>query len=245
MRRDRHRQPETEADLRKSRKGNGHGPRRLFVFLSALVLGGLSGGFFAFAHYVDGLSVPEQMPDADGVVVWTGPGGGRLEEAGRLIEAGHGERLLVSGVNRSLTLESVARLTLVSETTANCCLDLDYAALDTRGNARETAAWAQALGFDHVILVTSSYHMPRAIVELRHEMAGLRITPVAVQASNQVDWWTDTDRFRRLAGEYGKYLLSLARGRSTDRNTALDAVPAPDMPDANPVEETPAADDNS
>ncbi|GLQ19741.1 YdcF family protein [Algimonas porphyrae] len=223
----RRRHPETEAELRRS----GGGPRRLFVFLTALLFGGLTGGFLAFAHYVDGITVPVDLPAADGVVVWTGPGGGRLERAGALIEYGRGERLLVSGVNRSLTLDSVARLSGVTADTAECCVDIDYAALDTRGNARETVAWAQALGYDHIILVTSAYHMPRALVELSHAMGGLHVTPVAVQPTDTADWWTDLPRFRRLAGEYAKYLLSLARGRPVNEAGRAPVLKDP-LPDA-------------
>ncbi|MEM9599910.1 MAG: YdcF family protein [Pseudomonadota bacterium] len=240
MTRRRYREPETEADLR-SQPG---GPRRLFVFLSALLLGGLVGGFLAFAHYVEKIEPPSDLQSADGIVVWTGPGGGRLAAAGQLIEQGQGERLLISGVNRSLSLESAARLSGVSTETAECCVDVDYAALDTRGNARETAAWAQALGYDHIILVTSAYHMPRALVELSHEMSALRITPVPVQATDQVDWWTDLPRFRRLAGEYGKYLLSLARGRSAS-DTQRAPIPQNPVPEADTTDDIVPASDTS
>lgn len=196
----------------------GRGWRRLFGFLATLIFGALAGGFIAFASYVDNLETPTDLPKADGIVVWTGPGGGRLEMAGALMEEGLGERLLVSGVNTSLTEERVSDLAGVSDETANCCMDVDYAALDTRGNARETAAWADALGYDHIILVTSSYHMPRAQVEIGFEMAGLRITAVPVRNEARNRWWSDGGRFRRVAGEYGKYLLVMARGRPKGDN---------------------------
>ena len=191
----------------------GRGRRRLIGFLFVLLIGGLVGGFIAFGSYVDNLETPTDLNKADGIVVWTGPGGGRLEMAGQLMEAGLGERLLISGVNTSLTEERVANLTGLSEETTRCCLDVDYAALDTRGNARETAAWADALGYDHIILVTSSYHMPRARVEIGYEMAGLRITPVPVRNEDRNRWWNDKGRLQRVAAEYGKYLLVMARGR--------------------------------
>lgn len=196
----------------------GRGRRRLFGFLSALLLGGLAGGFIAFASYVDNLETPDELSKADGIVVWTGPGGGRLEMAGALMEDGLGERLLISGVNTSLTEQRVSELAGLSGNIAVCCMDVDYAALDTRGNARETAAWADALGYDHIILVTSSYHMPRARVEIGYEMAGLRITAVPVRNQARNHWWNDGGRFRRVMGEYGKYLMVMARGRPKGDN---------------------------
>lgn len=207
------------------RKPRGRGWRRLFGFLLAMLGGGLAGGFIAFASHVDGLEAPRAIPDADGIVVWTGPGGGRLEQAGSLLEAGQGERLLVSGVNRQLSVDRVARLAGVSADKAECCVDIDYAAQDTRGNARETAAWADALGYDHILLVTSAYHMPRARIEIGHEKGRLRITPVAVRSYASADWWRDWPRFKRLSGEYGKFLLSLGQGRDDAQDAHEPVLP--------------------
>ena len=201
------------------------GRRKLLAFILVLLLTALFGGFLAFARHVDGLTAPSPLPKADGVVVWTGKGGGRLEMAGDLMGRGHGERLLVSGVNESLDEAAVAGLTGLTDDMAACCLDLDYAALDTRGNAVETARWAEALGYDHILLVTSAYHMPRARVEIGQARGTLRVTPVPV-SSNAPAWYKDPARARRLAGEYGKYLISLARGRteaSGEREPAADA----------------------
>ncbi|MGB3455768.1 MAG: YdcF family protein [Litorimonas sp.] len=189
------------------------GWRRLLGFLALLLALALTGGFIAFAVHVDGLDAPSDLPDADGIVVWTGPGGGRLETAGTLLKQDRGERLLVSGVNPNTSEAALAELVGLSEERAVRDMDVDYAALDTRGNARETAQWAQALGYEHVLLVTSAYHMPRARVEIGFETGTLRVTPVPVRGEAEGDWWRDAERFQRLFGEYGKYLLVMARGR--------------------------------
>ncbi len=212
---------------RKAGRASGRkgGRRKLLAFIAVLGLALLLGGFVVFARHVDGLAAPSPLPKADGVVVWTGKGGGRLETAGALMGRGLGERLLVSGVNQSLDERAVAELTGLDAEQASCCLDLDYAALDTRGNAAETARWAEALGYDHILLVTSAYHMPRARVEIGQARGTLRVTPVPVR-SDAPAWYTDASRARRLAGEYGKYLLSLARGRteaSGEREPVVDA----------------------
>ncbi|MEM7729571.1 MAG: YdcF family protein [Pseudomonadota bacterium] len=206
-------------------KRQGGGVRRLLSFLVVLTVGALVAGFVAFAFHVDGLAAPEDLPKADGIVVWTGPGGGRLETAGALLRSRHGERLLVSGVNPSLSEEALSDLVGVSEDKAACCLDIDYAALDTRGNARETAQWAEALGYEHVLLVTSAYHMPRARIEISHETGLLRITPVPVRPDVPSDWWRDRERFQRLFGEYGKYLMVVARGRGEQEKAREPVLP--------------------
>ena len=48
-----------------------------------------------------------------------------------------------------------------------CCVDLDYSAINTEGNAIETKRWAHRRGIRSLIVVTSNYHMPRAMAELR------------------------------------------------------------------------------
>ena len=57
---------------------------RFLTFLLVGTLAILVGGFIAFAQFVDGLSSPDVLPAADGIVVWTGKGGGRLDAGATL-----------------------------------------------------------------------------------------------------------------------------------------------------------------
>lgn len=214
------------------RKKRG-GVRRLFNFLILLILGGVCFGFVMFAQHVDRLGVPSTIPKADGIVVWTGGGGGRLEMAGRLLSDDRGERLLISGVNDQVDRDDISALTGLTQDVVDCCVDLDYAALDTRGNARETAVWAQALGYEHILLVTSAYHMPRARVEIGREVGRIRITPIAVVHPSQGEWWRDKYRLKRLINEYGKYLFAIAQGRNR-ASTMSDLVLPNDVPREEP-----------
>jgi len=171
------------------------------------------GGFVAFAQYVDRISPPETLVPADGIVVWTGKGGGRLQAGVDLLQSGKGERLLISGVHENNGTAEILEITGLSPNLAECCLDLDYAAKDTIGNARETASWAMALGYDHIILVTSAYHMPRAQVEIAAAAGRIRITPYPVERADTRKWYKSADRTERLLQEYSKLLLAYARGR--------------------------------
>ena len=47
-----------------------------------------------------------------------------------------------------------------------CCVTLGFAALDTRGNARETAVWMAEHDVRSIRLVTADWHMRRAALEL-------------------------------------------------------------------------------
>ena len=49
--------------------------------------------------------------------------------------------------------------------------DIDHAALDTIGNAEESAKWVNSHGYGRVIVVTNNYHMPRSLVEFEALLA--------------------------------------------------------------------------
>jgi uncharacterized SAM-binding protein YcdF (DUF218 family) len=96
----------------------------------------------------------------------------------------------------------------------SCCVDIDRAALDTIGNAEESAKWVESHAYDSVILVTNNYHMPRSLLEmgrlLRH--ATLEPYPVVNTDLGNGGWLTKPQALRVLFTEYSKYLLALARG---------------------------------
>jgi uncharacterized SAM-binding protein YcdF (DUF218 family) len=48
----------------------------------------------------------------------------------------------------------------------SCCVVLGFDALDTRGNALETANWIEGGGYRSMRLVTSDWHMRRSAGEL-------------------------------------------------------------------------------
>ncbi|MEP1229931.1 MAG: YdcF family protein [Litorimonas sp.] len=223
---------QSQDDINKTTRQNPasktRGWLKFITFLIALLIAFLFGGFLTFAQHVDKLTSPQNPPKADGIVVWTGKGGGRLETGARLLQMDKGERLLISGVNKKTTLDTIQNLISIDTTLAQCCIDLDYAATNTLGNARETAVWAASLGYEHIILVTSAYHMPRAQVEISSvdintSTGRMRITPYPVRRTEDTYWYSNGPRFRRVAQEYGKLLISYTRGRQ--RNTQPPVLP--------------------
>jgi uncharacterized SAM-binding protein YcdF (DUF218 family) len=92
-------------------------------------------------------------------------------------------------------------------------VDIDYAAHTTSGNADETKAWASSRGYTRLIVVTSSYHMPRSLIELRRTMPRITLLPHPVVSSkvHAARWWSDPFTARVLLGEYMKLLPSAAR----------------------------------
>lgn len=168
-------------------------------------------GLLAFADRIVRLTPAPDPAPADGVVALTGGSPIRLRAGTALLEAGKGRRLLVSGVNTKVTRGQIWALTGAAKPMFDCCVDLDFAAADTIGNARETAGWAKAMGYHSLILVTADYHTPRAALELKAMAPQLIITPYPV-ATADLDarrWWLSSESARRMIGEYMKYLVAL------------------------------------
>ena len=173
-------------------------------------------GLLAFAGRVQ-QSTPAATPQpADGIVVLTGAASReRIAAAVALLSDNYGRRVLVSGVNRDLTREDVRNVSNAVKRLYDCCVDLGFSALDTVGNARETADWAKAMRFSSLIVVTADYHMPRAMLELRAILGpqGVRLQsyPVATSTLNARRWWRSPGGARLMVVEYCKYLAILGR----------------------------------
>jgi len=170
-------------------------------------------GLLAFAQRVERLTPPTEPPTADAVVALTGASDLRLEAAVRLLERGKGRRLLISGVNKEASRDDILTVSRAAKPVYDCCVDLGFTAADTLGNAREIAEWADGKGYDSLIVVTSDYHMPRAMLLIRAAMPDATLTPYPV-VTPPVDvrhWWRRSGDARRLAIEYCKYLAVLAR----------------------------------
>jgi len=170
-------------------------------------------GLFAFADRVRGYTPAAEPARADAIVALTGPSSERVNAAIRLLEQDKGQRVLISGVNREVRRQELRALTPGSNKLFNCCVDLGFEAEDTIGNAQEIAAWADAKGYDSVIVVTSDYHMPRALTEIRAAAPDLALTPYAVETPSLDDsrWWRAAVTARRMTLEYMKYLAALGR----------------------------------
>lgn len=153
-------------------------------------------------------SLPEDTVRAtDGIVIFTG-GETRLKVALALFEQHKGKYLLISGVNPQSTLsEMVNQMPYRSQVT------LGYKALDTLGNAEETAVWARSHSLKSLRLITSNYHMPRSLFELRHLLPDTEIIPHPVmrQSFYKKRWWLDPVTLGYVIQEYNKFLFALIR----------------------------------
>jgi len=170
-----------------------------------------------FAVFFASLARKERYPavPADAIVALTG-GQGRIEDALDLLAKGYGRRLLITGVNERTSREAIARLTPSLRELVACCVDLDYRARNTVGNAAEIRRWAEEKGFRSLIVVTSNYHLPRTFAELEQVLPSVVKIPFAViGARPDDDWETRLSRGRVIFAEYAKFLAVSVRTRMT------------------------------
>jgi len=186
-----------------------------FLTMSAGALGAVLLGL-GFAWFVLNIPSEEVTLDrkADGIVVLTGAAA-RIPDAIELLAAERGKRLLISGVHRDTRAREIARLTPLYSKYFTCCIDLDRSALNTFGNALETKRWAREHNFNSLIVVTSNWHMPRAMAELEYQLPDVALVAFPVISPKLKDdpWWSNLDSARLLFSEYLKYLFAQIRMR--------------------------------
>ncbi|MBV9260892.1 MAG: YdcF family protein [Pseudolabrys sp.] len=173
----------------------------------------LTAGFFGFVSQISD-EEPQLYRAADGIVALTGAAS-RIPDALVLLTNQRGRRLLITGVHPTTTGREIAQLTALNEKVFACCVDLDRSALNTYGNAVETRRWAREKGFNSLIVVTSNWHMPRAMAEIEHQLPDVTLVPYPV-VSDKVKgepWWSNSNTARLLIGEYLKYVFALVRNR--------------------------------
>jgi uncharacterized SAM-binding protein YcdF (DUF218 family) len=178
------------------------------ILLSCIIV--ITVGFFVFSEKVSNMFPPENLQPADGIIVLTG-GKARLDVAIELLQDKMGQRLLISGVYPSTNKKALERVTAANEALLNCCIDLDRSALNTIGNATESAQWIRSHNYKRVIVVTNNYHIPRSILELSRLMDDVEFIPYPVVNSDlrTTNWIVQGDILRVLVTEYIKYLGAL------------------------------------
>jgi uncharacterized SAM-binding protein YcdF (DUF218 family) len=171
----------------------------------------LIGGFLWFALHI---AKEESSLDraADGIVALTG-GASRIADAVELLASGRGRRLLITGVGATTNTAELVRLAPDYERWFSCCVDLDYTAINTVGNAAQTRRWARERGFRSLVVVTSDYHMPRAMLEIGHRLPDVTLIPFPVVSgqSSASPRWSNAGNAKILVFEYLKFIVAAAR----------------------------------
>jgi uncharacterized SAM-binding protein YcdF (DUF218 family) len=160
----------------------------LLIYALAFVL-------FAFTL---GKPAPANVETTDAAVVLTG-GPGRIEHGIAVLRDHKARRLLVAGVDPSVTKPDLVRRIPEGRKWIDCCVDLGSESVDTRSNAEEASRWLAKHDYRSLRLITSDWHMRRARYEF-HKVLGGKYELVTDAVRTEPSFVT-------LFGEYNKYLL--------------------------------------
>ncbi|WP_375651712.1 MULTISPECIES: YdcF family protein [unclassified Bartonella] len=163
------------------------------------------GGFIVFSEKTERLSPPKPLPKADAIIVLTG-GENRIETGLNLLQRGLGSRLLISGVNSTTNLKGFMHNRHISPRLVSCCIDIGHQAINTRGNAEESAAWIKKHHYKTLYIVTHDYHMWRSMRELKYLMPDIHFIAYPVKKSDAESAIQQINQIRILIFQYIKTL---------------------------------------
>tara|TARA_B100000768_G_C11235461_1_gene357042 strand:+ start:680 stop:1294 length:615 start_codon:yes stop_codon:yes gene_type:complete len=124
-------------------------------------------------------------------------------------------KILISGTGKGFTKKSLKEmLTLnINLKLLECCIELESISKDTYSNASETYKWVKMNNINKFILITSNYHMPRAILEFKNKMPNLEIFiyPITPKNHDITNWLNSSETFSLIFIEYSKLLIASLR----------------------------------
>ena len=124
-------------------------------------------------------------------------------------------KILVSGTGIGFTKNSLRKKLgpTFNNHLIQCCVELDSISKNTFTNARETFKWTKKNDINEFILITSNYHMPRAVLEFKSVMPNLKIyTYTIIPIKHDINNWLNSYRtFSLVFTEYCKYIIASIR----------------------------------
>jgi uncharacterized SAM-binding protein YcdF (DUF218 family) len=180
------------------------------VFAAGLLVAGWD--FARFVARADRAVTPDPPIKAEAVVALTGAADQRIISAVQLADS-LDLPLLISGVNVDTSDADIARITNVDIDQITCCVKLGRKAATTEGNGEEVASWARLNAYQRIVVVTSEYHMERALFELQNAMPEGQFIPNAVMTTKvrPAEWYTDVSTAKVLVEEWLKFRLAALR----------------------------------
>lgn len=180
---------------------------RYFILILLIVLIALCFGLRFFIYHI--CTPPVSPPSSvEAMVILTG-GKHRLIEGINLFqEHKNSHKLLISGVHKNIEHDVLRNF--FKEPSFPLHIDLGYEAIDTNGNAQETAQWLIKNNIQSFILVTSYYHMPRSLLEMKRTVQNQSLYPYPLFPSSTKicqNQWKDWVSFKVIILEFLKYCI--------------------------------------
>jgi uncharacterized SAM-binding protein YcdF (DUF218 family) len=148
--------------------------------------------------------------EIEGIVVLTGDKF-RILEGLKILNSEIGYKLLISGVNKEISIEEIKKEFPKFNQLFNCCVELESISTNTFENVREIFFWKKNNNIKNILLITSDYHLPRVELEVNRLLLDKETFYYGVKYDNQ----KINIRMKKLIVEYIKYLrtkISLSIG---------------------------------
>ena len=120
------------------------------------------------------------------------------------------KNLFISGVGKGFNKKTLKKLTQKNPNynkIIDCCIQIEGISRNTFSNAVESLKWVKSKKINSFVLLTNSYHMPRAMLEFKSIFKDIKITPYVFIDENKIWWKTNIN----YISEYFKYNLTYLR----------------------------------
>lgn len=185
----------------------------LILFISCFFV-----GLFNFQEKILSLEKNRNIVNSN-IVILTG-GSNRIKEGLKIVSninklTKTDFKILISGTGKGFTKATLKKI-LTSDFNlklVECCIELESISKDTYSNASETYKWTKKNDINNIILITSNYHMPRAILEFKNRMPNQQIFTYPITPKNHdiKNWLYSSDTFSLIFFEYSKLLIASLR----------------------------------
>ena len=190
------------------------------TFFSIVIVGITVYFFIGLVDYQERiLSLKEySSKTAANIVILTG-GSNRIRDGLKIVNNFNNSaiintKLLISGTGKGFTISNIIKLLPKNKSLdifIKCCIELDSKSQNTSSNAIETFKWAQKNNIKTFILITSNYHMPRAVLEFKAKMPDFEIIthPITPKKNDISNWMHSFETFSLIFVEYSKFLIAI------------------------------------
>ena len=192
--------------------------KSFFFIILILIISCFFVGLFNFHDKVLSLEKNKNIVNSN-IVILTG-GSNRIKEGLKVVNdidklSKTDFKILISGTGKGFTKSSLKKI-LTSDFNLNlvdCCIEFESISKDTYSNASETFKWTKINDINSIILITSNYHMPRAILEFKNRMPNLKIFtyPITPKNHDVKNWLNSLDTVSLIFIEYSKLLIASLR----------------------------------
>ncbi len=180
--------------------------KKIFRITIAVLLALWIGGYALFIVNIVETKKPITMKKTDAIIVLTG-GNNRVKTGIELFSTEISPQLFITGVHQSVTKSEITSMWGGDKKLPDCCIILGYKATTTIENALEAKEWINSNNIKSIYLVTSAYHMDRALLEFKNIIKDTNIIPHPIKIERSLK---DLKFWEITFSEYNKILFRTA-----------------------------------